>query len=104
MFSFIGKDSNQRFINSKAMGAVIAKDNAISSKYSFENIEMIEIKLAPTIFRMPISFLRCESVREHKPNSPRQETTIVRMLKMVKRATAFSSVMYWVASASSRNE
>lgn len=65
---------------------------------------MIDVRLAPKILRIPISFVRCSMVNAASPNNPKEANSTVMPVKTLKFDASLSSAFYCSLKASSIKE
>ena len=68
---------------------------------SFESSIITDEMVAPKVFRMPISFVRCSAAKEASPKSPRQATNTARIDAMTAISARRSSLTYCALNSSS---
>src|SRR4051812_12994821 len=98
-----GKFCSQLFIAHHATGN--ASNDAIKTGFRkvFDNIVAISITLAPSTFRIPISFILCSALKADNPNNPMQPTNMAIIVNMERRALSLSSDLYIWSKLSSKN-
>src|SRR3954462_12448435 len=67
---------SQLFTKYHATGEAIKNEMTTSFKKSFDSSPTMPAVLAPSTLRIPISFMRCSTLKVVRPNKPRQEIKI----------------------------
>ena len=72
---------NQLFMKYQAIGEATKNEITTSFKKSFDNSVTMPAVLAPRTLRIPISFIRCSTLKVVSPNKPRQDIKIATIVK-----------------------
>src|SRR4051812_4812949 len=75
------KPSSQSLIKYQATGDAIKKEITTNIRKSFDSSVTIPALLAPNTLRMPISLVRCSTVKVVNPNKPRHEIKMATIVK-----------------------
>jgi hypothetical protein len=75
------KESSQLFMSTHTNGMAIKFATITSFKKSFDNKRKIFGTDDPRTFLMPISFVRCDAVKDARPKRPKDATNIASIAK-----------------------
>src|SRR3982751_5611266 len=87
------KPCNHLLIKYQASGEAIKNEMTTSFKKSFDKRDIMPVVLAPRTFRIPISFVRCSTLKVVSPNNPRHEMKIAIKVKYLMIAASLSSAL-----------